>query len=270
MGAFFCRPHNRPGRLTRPAAGIMLSLLFVILLNPTAAANESPPRVTLTASPAQAHPGDLIELRATVQSTHYTSVSLTLPPQPELHLVATQKLPTSRSPDGTYQTSKLWIIQALRSGPITLTGLRAELSGGKNKPPIPAPSLTLQITPYSDAVPDDTPALWLPDTTASPPQRIAWILLILVAAVALTIVATRRLRGVHSRATPFEDEDDALSTFIAAARQGSAGRPETQQFLLTHGEGVPEQVRRSLERAAYAPAFDSDSLAAELAPFLDS
>jgi len=239
-----------------PEAWQRLLLAIVFSLPSLLGAQE----LSFTATPQEPQPGDLIELRATLASDQYHTAILTLPAQEGLHLVSTQNFPVTRSKEGGYESGKLWIVQALHSGPLSIEGLTAERSG--NDTPLSYPALTLQVLPPGGTEENKQPASWpanKPEHSTNSKKRV------FLAGALLTLLVVILLKRRPATAPPTSDSpEDPLRGLIALLRSGETGRVEAQALLLNEPAIASPLVRQLLERAAYAPEFTPEALAAEL------
>jgi hypothetical protein len=242
--------------LSLPEAWQGLLLAIVLSLPALLGAQE----LSFTATPQEPQPGDLIELRATLASDQYHTAIFTLPPQEGLHLVSSQIFPVTRSKEGLYESGKLWVVQALHSGNLSIEGLTAGLSG--DAPPLSYPALTLQVLPPGGTEENKQPASWPANKPEHSTNSKKWVFLAGSLLTLLVVIFLKRRPA--SAPTSSDFPADPLRDFIALLRSGETGRAEAQALLLNEAATTSPLVRELLERAAYAPEFTPEALAAEL------
>ena len=97
----------------------------------------------------------------------YGEFVLHIPSHPRLHLVSREKIPLGLV-DGRYRQGERLVLQAVSSGPLALTGMKAELTEAGGVRAVELPELELKVLPFDSA--DENPA---PETfpEAAPAKR---------------------------------------------------------------------------------------------------
>jgi hypothetical protein len=120
-----------------------LAAAVLLALFPAAAGAREP--VTLTASPRELSgvAGEPLVLTLEVRLDHAADVRLKLPPDPLLHLRATETDPVSPAPGGGVIFRKRLLWQGLEPGETTLDGITVDIDGTPHR----FPAVRVNIVP---------------------------------------------------------------------------------------------------------------------------
>ena len=135
----------------------------------SALAAEDSGGFTVTLSPEEVRPGDLITLQVRMDRKDYGEFDLDVPSHPDLHLVSRERIPL-RLVDGWYRQGERLLLQPVSSGSLVLGGMTAQLTAAGGVRVVSLPELRLEVLPFDSADENPSPELF-PDSVPPESER---------------------------------------------------------------------------------------------------
>ena len=117
--------------------------------------------LTMTLSPEECAPGDLVRLSFQLESEAFTEMVVTKLSPEGIHPVFTEKRPIEFNPQTQrYEQKEHWIVQAMHSGEFLFSDLVVMLEGLIDLEPIKMEPMRLAVTGFTETEDSATPEAW--------------------------------------------------------------------------------------------------------------
>jgi hypothetical protein len=214
--------------------------------------------IDLTLSPANSRPGDVVELRASMEQADYANFELKLPQHADLYLVDRQRQPVEYV-DGQYRQESLWLLQPTRSGTIRVTGIQAVLHQQDGPVTLDLPELSIEVERYISADDSFYPEPW-PDAL-EPPERVFFTDFLLIVGVIVLALLALRFRPKRAACSAIPSAAPSIESLLVATSAGQLPTESIAAILEDASLVLSPHVRSALERALYQRGADAGELA---------
>lgn len=220
--------------------GRVLLYFSVLLLAGVMASAEDFGGLTARLIPEEVKPGDLFVLSVEMRRADFGEFTLEVPSHPGLHLVSREKIPLSVV-DGQYHQGERLMLQALASGAVNLSGIKAELTESTGSRVVELPELGLKVTAFETEDLSEVPEP-LPVSKDDSQSRTALIVnFILLAGIALLTYIICRPR---TDSGPGESDGSLVPDLTKDL--------DLEMLLNEQGESLSPELRSDLERFIYS------------------
>ena len=216
--------------------------------------------ITMTLSPEECAPGDLVRLSFKLESETFTEMTIGYRSPEGIHPVVTEKRPIEfNSQTQCYEQKEYWILQAMHSGEFLFSDLMVTLDGLADIKPIKMKPIRLSVTGFAKTEDSATPEAWPPYLEDQAPiSRWFW------AAVMIPICfAFYRLIQSKKRGKLMQKDliiEDPLSLISHRLRCGEFPANAIESWLETEDAMGKHALRKSLQHALYAKTYDREAL----------
>lgn len=232
---------------------------FILILGTLPLCSLLAQEISVTLSPEECAPGDLVRLRFHLESKVFTEMLVTFLNPEGIHLVATEKRPIEFNPQTQfYEQNENWIVQAMHSGEFLFSELVVTLEGLVDVEPIKIEPIQLTVTGYAETEDSTTPEVW-PTYLENhkPTSRWLWGAVIIAICFAFyRLIQSKKKVGLMQQAVA----EDPLSQISRRLRCGDFPADTIDSWLKTDDAQGKLALRASLEQALYAKTYDRDTL----------
>lgn len=216
--------------------------------------------ISVTLSPEECEPGDLVRLSFLLKSEAFTEMVVTFLNPEGIQQVATEKRPIEFNPQTQrYEQKEHWIVQAMHSGEFLFSELMVTLEGLVDVEPIKIEPIQLTATGYNETEDSLTPEAWPTYLdNKQPTSRWIWGAVIIAICFAFyrLILSKKKVELMQQEVT----EEDPLSQISRRLRCGDFPANTIESWLKTDDAQGKHALRTSLEQALYAKTYDCDAL----------
>lgn len=220
--------------------------------------------ISMTLSPEECAPGDLVQLTLHLESESFTEMAVTYVTPEGIHSVVTEKTPIEfNSQTQRYEQTESWIVQPMHSGKFLFSDLMVTLEGLIDVEPIKVEPIQLNVTGYTETEDSTTPEAWPAHLENQPPTRY-WLWG--SAITALCFAFYRFLQSKKEVVSSSQDvaAEDPLSYISRRLRCDEFPAGSIESWLRTNDAQARPVLREALEQALYAKSYDRDALLAHL------
>ena len=220
--------------------------------------------ITMTLSPEECAPGDLVRLSFLLESEAFTEMAISYLSPEGIHPVVTEKRPIEFNPQTQrYEQTEYWIVQAMRSGEFLFSDLTVTLEGLIELEPIKMEPMRLRVTGFTEAEDSATPETWPADLEKQEPSSFwLWGILIIVLCFAFYRLLQSKNKVVLMQQAI--TDEDLLNHISRRLRCGEFPANTIESWLKTDAAEAKRALRVSFEQALYAKTYDRDALLAHL------
>jgi len=215
--------------------------------------------ISVTLSPEECAPGDLVRLSFQLESEAFTEMVVTKLSPEGIHSVVTEKRPIEFNPQTQrYEQKEYWIVQAMHSGEFLFSELVVTLEGLVDVEPIKIEPIQLTVTGYAETEDSPTPEVW-PTYLENhkPTSRWLWGAVIIAICFAFyRLIQSKKKVGLMQQAVA----EDPLSQMSRRLRCGEFPANTIESWLETDDAQDKQVLRASLQQALYAKTYDRDAL----------
>ena len=216
--------------------------------------------ISVTLSPEECSPGDLVRLSFQLESDAFTEMVVTKLSPEGIHSVVTEKRPIEFNPQTQrYEQNENWILQAMHSGEFLFTELLVTLEGLVDVEPVKIEPIQLTVTGYTETEDGPTPEAWPTYLeNEQPTSRWLWGAVIIAICIAFyRLIQSEKKVGLVQRDVT---DEDPLSLIIHRLRCGEFPANTIESWLETDDAQDKQVLRASLQQALYAKTYDRDAL----------
>ena len=216
--------------------------------------------ISVTLSPEECAPGDLVRLSFQLESEAFTEMVVTKLSPEGIHPVFTEKRPIEFNPQTQrYEQKEDWIVQAMHSGEFLFSELMVTLEGLVNVEPVKIEPVQLTVTGYTETEDSPTPEAW-PTYLENQKPTFSWLWGAVIIAICFTfyrLIQSKRKMGLVQQDLT---EEDPLSLISHRLRCGEFPANTIERWLETDDAQDMHVLRKSLQQALYAQTYDRDAL----------
>ncbi|MEP4079901.1 hypothetical protein [Haloferula sp.] len=238
---------------------MMRGFLIAVLIGLLAGVLQAQDGVRAEVIPSQVQPGDLFELKVSMERPEYAKFELQVPGHDHLHRVDVESIPV-RLEDGFYRQQETWLLQADSSGEFLIEGATLVLDTGKGVEELTLPAMKVEVLPYSEIDKTSEP-LELPEAAAenAADTSIGWI----VGGVLLALgcwwwMLKSNRTGVVDQVAEKSEVDLALDRLA----KGQLDQKDLEQLMV--GRKWSDEAGEALAEVVYGGASDHGRLVAIL------
>ncbi|MEM9280396.1 MAG: hypothetical protein AAGA96_01090 [Verrucomicrobiota bacterium] len=212
--------------------------------------------VTARFSPSVAKPGDLVTLSIEMIRDSFGEFELDIPPHPQLHLIARERVPPTLQESKYLQGERLQL-QALSSGTIKLTNISIQLTEieGTRKIQLPAPVLTVEPFDHTDVSGSPEPLPQPGNEPANGKAVILSLLFVVLGGVILFLLIVLKF-SLQKSAHNTETETDPWSTLLRAA---SLSDESLERFYHYRKKDLSSSLKEDLEAFLYTERLEENT-----------
>ena len=220
--------------------------------------------ITMTLSPEECAPGDLVRLSFLLESEAFTEMAISYLSPEGIHPVVTEKRPIEFNPQTQrYEQTEYWIVQAMHSGEFLFSDLTITLEGLIELEPIKMEPMRLRVTGFTEAEDSATPETWPADLEKQEPSSFwLWGILIIVLCFAFYRLLQSKNKVVLMQQAI--TDEDLLNHISRRLHCGEFPANTIESWLKTDAAEAKRALRVSFEQALYAKTYDRDALLAHL------
>ena len=216
--------------------------------------------ITMTLSPEECAPGDLVRLSFELESETFTEMTIGYLSPEGIHPVVTEKRPIEfNSQTQRYEQKEYWILQAMHSGEFLFSDLMVTLDGLADIKPIKMRPIRLSVTGSAKTEDSATPEAWpqyLEDQT--PISRWFWAAVMIPICFAFyRFIQSKKKSKLMQKDLSIEDP---LSLISHRLRCGEFPANTIGSWLETDDALGKGALRKSLQQALYAKTYDREAL----------
>ncbi|MEC7229928.1 MAG: hypothetical protein VXV91_01860 [Verrucomicrobiota bacterium] len=216
--------------------------------------------ITMTLSPEECAPGDLVRLSFELESETFTEMTIGYRSPEGIHPVVTEKRPIEfNSQTQRYEQKEYWILQAMHSGEFLFSDLIVTLDGIADIKPIKMKPIRLIVTGFARTEDSATPEAWPPYLEDQAPiSRWFWAVVMIPICFALyqLIKSNKKGKLMQKDLTT----EDSLSLISHRLRYGDFPANAIERWLETDDAQDKHALRTSLQKALYSKTYDLDAL----------
>lgn len=207
--------------------------------------------------PAEARPGDIVELRVEMRRASWGRFHLQMPNHPQLRLLAEEKIPVSYA-QGIFRQQQTLLLQPVSSGDIVIAGMTATVSTADGNQTIELPDQTLNVQAFQDVTLSNAPLPMPPDELETQTSALPWWFGLAICAIGAVVVSLLSLFGflrVRKRASQSEQSvQDSLrkSCLVDQLRSGIISKHDMEQLLNDPNISVSPELRSKIQQAVYS------------------
>ncbi len=220
--------------------------------------------------PAEARPGDIVELRVEMSRTSWGRFHLQLPNHPQLRLLAEEKIPIFYA-QGIFRQQQTLLLQPVSSGKIVIAGMTATISTADGNQTIELPDLTLNVQAFQDVTLSNAPLPMPPDELETPTSVLPWCFGLAIGAVVVSLLRLFGFLRVRKRASQPEQsvqDSSRRSRLVDQLRSGIIfSKHDMEQLLNDPNISVSPELRSKIQQAVYS-APSAQNMPAGLARLL--
>ena len=216
--------------------------------------------ITITLSPEECAPGDLVRLSFELESEVFTEMTISYLIPEGIHQVVTEKRPIEFNPQTQrYEQKEYWILQAMHSGEFLFSELIATLEGLDDIAPIKIEPLQLTVIGFIKTEDSAAPEAWPPHLEDQQPISrwfSAAVIIPICFALYLLIESKKKRKLMQQDLT----KEDPLSHISHRLRCGEFPTNTIESWLETDDAKGKHALRTSLQQALYAKTYDREAL----------
>ncbi len=214
--------------------------------------------MTATFTPDEAQPGDLITLWVQMNREDYGEFDLDIPSHPRLHLVTREQIPPTLVNGHFYQGERL-TLQALSSGPLTLSGMTVQLTEAEGVRTVALPELTLTVAPFDaqDTIEDPQPLPRPESARGNSPPLTPTLIAVLIGGFLLVLLIRIKLA---MRENP-DDHPTSNPGEVVRLTNQAITEGDFEYLLNEHRDTLSPKLCADLENWIYAPDRSDTELA---------
>ena len=125
-----------------------IALLVSLVLGWSLGVLQAQSGLTVEVVPPQVKPGELFELRVTMDREEFGRFELKVPGHEHLHRVAREEVPVKLE-DGRYRQQERWVLQADSSGEFVIEKALAKLETKAGIEEVALPEIRIEVLPYA-------------------------------------------------------------------------------------------------------------------------
>lgn len=216
--------------------------------------------ITMTLSPEECAPGDLVRLSFELESEVFTEMTIGYLSPEGIHQVVTEKRPIEfNSQTQRYEQKEYWILQAMHSGEFLFSDLMVTLDGLADIKPIKMEPIRLSVTGFARTEDSATPEAWPPYLEDQAPiSRWFWAVVMIPICFAFYQLIQSKKKGKLMQQDLTTEEP--LSLISHRLRCGEFPTNAIESWLETDDAHGKHALRTSLQQALYAKTYDLDAL----------
>ena len=216
--------------------------------------------ITMTLSPEECAPGDLVRLSFELESETFTEMTIGYRSPEGIHPVVTEKRPIEfNSQTQCYEQKEYWILQAMHSGEFLFSDLMVTLDGLADIKPIKMKPIRLSVTGFAKTEDSATPEAWPPYLEDQGPiSRWFWAAVMIPICFAFYRLIQSKKMGKLMQKDPVIE--DPLSLISHRLRCGEFPANAIESWLETDDAMSKHALRKSLQHALYAKTYDREAL----------
>jgi hypothetical protein len=217
-------------------------------------------QITMTLSPEECAPGDLVRLSFELESEAFTRMTIGYLSPEGIHTVVTEKRPIEfNSQTQRYEQREYWILQAMRSGEFLFSDLMVTLDGLADIKPIKMEPIRLSVTGFAKTEDSATPEAWPPNLEDQAPiSRWFWAAVMMPICFAFYRLIQSKKKGELMQQDL--NTEDPLSHISHRLRCGEFPANAIESWLETDDAQGKHALSKSLQQALYAKTYDPDAL----------
>ena len=216
--------------------------------------------ITITLSPEECAPGDLVRLSFELESEVFTEMTISYLSPEGIHPIVTEKRPIEFNPQTQrYEQKEYWILQAMHSGEFLFSELIATLEGLADIETIKIEPIRLTVTRFIETEDSAAPEAWPPYLEDQPPiSRWFWaaVMIPICFAFYLLIKSEKKGKLMQQDLT----NEDPLSHISHRLHHGEFPANAIESWLETGDAKGNHALRTSLQQALYAKTYDREAL----------
>ena len=216
--------------------------------------------ITMTLSPEECAPGDLVRLSFELESEVFTEMTIGYLSPEGIHPVVTEKIPIEfNSQTQRYEQKEYWILQAMHSGEFLFSDLMVTLDGLADIKPIKMKPIRLSVTGFAKTEDSATPEAWPPYLEDQAPiSRWFWAAVMIPICFAFyRLIQSKKKSKLMQKDLTIEDP---LSLISHRLRCGEFPVNAIESWLETDDAPSKHALRKSLQQALYAKTYDREAL----------
>ena len=216
--------------------------------------------ITMTLSPEECAPGDLVRLSFELESETFTEMTIGYRSPEGIHPVVTEKRPIEfNSQTQCYEQKEYWILQAMHSGEFLFSDLMVTLDGLADIKQIKMKPIRLSVTGFAKTEDSATPEAWPPYLEDQGPiSRWFWATVMIPIIFAFyRFILSKRKGGLMQQDLTIEDPLKQISHRL---RCGEFPANAIESWLETDDAMCKHALRKSLQHALYAKTYDREAL----------
>ena len=216
--------------------------------------------ISVTLSPEECAPGDLVRLSFQLESEAFTEMVVTKLSPEGIHPVFTEKRPIEFNPQTQrYEQKEHWIVQAMHSGEFLFSEFMVTLEGLVNVEPVKIEPVQLTVTGYTETEDSPTPEAW-PTYLENQQPTFSWLWGAIIIAICFAfygLIQSKKKMGLIQQDVT---EEDPLSLISHRLRYGAFPANTIERWLETDDAQDKHVLRKLLQQALYAKTYDRDAL----------
>ena len=216
--------------------------------------------ITMTLSPEECAPGDLVRLRFELESETFTEMTIGYRSPEGIHPVVTEKRPIEfNSQTQCYEQKEYWILQAMHSGEFLFSDLMVTLDGLADIKQIKMKPIRLSVTGFAKTEDSATPEAWPPYLEDQGPiSRWFWAAVMIPICFAFyRLIQIKKMGKLMQKDLIIEDPFRLISHRL---RCGEFPANAIESWLETDDAMCKHALRKSLQHALYAKTYDREAL----------
>ena len=237
---------------------------FILILGTLPLCSVLAQEITMTLSPEECAPGDLVRLSFQLESEAFTEMAISYLSPEGIHPVVNEKRPIEFNPQTQrYGQTEYWIVQAMHSGEFLFSDLTVTLEGLIELEPIKMEPMRLSVTGFTETEDSPTPEVWPPYLEKQEPSS-HWLWVIVMIAICFVfyrLIQSKKKVVLMQQAIT---DEDPLNHISRRLRCGEFPANSIESWLKTDAAEAKCALRVSFEQALYAKTYDRDALVAHL------